>query len=324
MSEKLNIDELLNCYVDGEASDRQATEVKRMILHDRKVADRVRELQRQRQLLAALPVESAPAELAESVKTMLERRTLLKAASSNSHHVVGSMHLFARKLIAAAAMLALLGGLGIIVYMVIGSGDIGRQDNIRIVANDDTREKAVTPGAKPVVPAMAAVELILKTSSPGGLNSVIAKTIDSRGFWACVTVNRQPSRTTYAVSCGKEDVAKILNELSGVWDKVEDKSLCITAAGEETVTVASVTTDQVTAVMTAPDLPSRVASAKVFAKTNAEGPEAAVVSNTNDSGSDLKIPKPALTSPDFDKAATASVEGRADKVSLTITVVSLE
>ena len=34
MSEKLNIDELLNGYVDGELSERQATEIKRMILND--------------------------------------------------------------------------------------------------------------------------------------------------------------------------------------------------------------------------------------------------------------------------------------------------
>jgi len=126
--------------------------------------------------------------------------------------------------------------------------------------------------------------------------------------------------TSYLISCDRANMTRMLNELAGVWDKVSEKSLSIDAVGEDRVTVNSVTLAQVASLIASPDLPSRVASARQFAETNAQDPGAA----TTVGQESIKIPKPSLTSPEFDKAAAASVENRTDKVTLTIKVLGAE
>ncbi len=323
MSEKTDIDELLSCYVDGEVTERQATEVKRMMLNDPKIAARVAEMQRQRQLLLSMPVESAPADTADAVRMVLERRTLLNTTSSGGQQVVGALHLMGRKLAAAAAMLALLGVLAILVYMVVMPGDVKTMESAMHQPSRET-EKAVNTAAK-TVPAQATMELLLRTGSPSGLNSVIAKVIESHGLWDCAVVDRQLSRTSYVMTCGSDAIAEVMRELAAVWDKADKKSLSIAAAGEMPVIVDTVTTEQVVAVLEAPDVPSRVAWARQFAEMNLGGYDSAAAEKTpSEDSSTLAIPKPSLTSPDFDKAATARLESRGSEVSLTITVVSSE
>jgi hypothetical protein len=324
MSERANIDELLNGFVDGEISDRQATEVKRLMLHDPAIAARVERIRRQRQLLGALPVDSAPADMAGTVRSMLERRTLLEAASAGKHHVLGSMHLFGRKLAAVAAMLALLGGLGYLVYTVIGPERSAGKADIVTIARKPAPDRAAPAGDKTVA-AATSIELVLRTDSPTGLNSVVQKAINSCGLLDSATVDRQPLSTAYSLACDKENMTRVLGEISSVWDKVKEKSMTIASPGEEAVTIRSVTIAQVAAVIASPDLPSRMASARQFAEVNTREPGAGTVTILPNGGQDeLKIPKPSLTSPEFDKAATSSVETRSDKLNFTIKVAATD
>jgi hypothetical protein len=323
MSEKTDIDELLNCYVDGEVSERQATEVKRMMLHDRSVAARVKELQRQRQLLASLPAEPAPSALAQSVRGILERRMLLVAASSPERRLLGSLDLWWRKLAAAAAMLALVAGLVVLVIIVLGPPG-GPERNIAVVAPAHTEDSRT--GGAPVRPeeSLVTMELVLKTAGPGALNSVIAKAIDTRGLWNCAAVDRQISRTAYTLSCDRESIRDILGELQGIWSNVTYKSLSVAGAGEEAVVVESVTPEQLAAVVSAPDLPSCVASARQFAEANMHrGDSVAETGTDGDSASQERIPKPFLTSPDFDKAAPAPVKAHAESIRLRVIVAAI-
>ena len=46
MKEIPNMDELLNSFIDGELTPRQQTEVQRLIAHEEKVAQRLRQLQK--------------------------------------------------------------------------------------------------------------------------------------------------------------------------------------------------------------------------------------------------------------------------------------
>jgi anti-sigma factor RsiW len=174
MSDKSNIDELLNGFVDGEISERQATEVKRLMLHDPAIAARVARMQKQRQLLAALPAESAPADMASSVRAVLERRTLLDAASGGRHQVLGSVHLMGRKFAAVAAMLVLLGGLGYLVYRVIGPESSRKQVEIVTIARKTAPDRTAVVSEKPA-PVATTLELNLTTDSTGGLSRPIAR-----------------------------------------------------------------------------------------------------------------------------------------------------
>ena len=169
------------------------------------------------------------------------------------------------------------------------------------------------------------VELALRTGSPGALNSVIARAIDSCGLWGYATVDRQQPGTTYYIACGKDDIARVFDEISATWDRIEDKTLLLAATGEEPVVISPVTAAQVVAVIDAPDLASRLAWAKYYAE---ESPEQDATSTPAtlpaDDGSELRIPKPSLTSPDFDRAAMAKVERHDDQVNLKIVVIGID
>ncbi|HSV26902.1 MAG TPA: hypothetical protein VLH60_03320 [Sedimentisphaerales bacterium] len=320
MNERPEIDELLNCYIDGELSERQATEVKRMMLHDRKIAERVAWLQRQRQLLRALPSEAAPADVAESVRSVLERRALLRAAATGGQHVKGSLHLMGRKLMAAAAMLALVGGLAVLVYTVVKPAETFEPAEVAVLAGRYEHDRQIAGDAQPVAMAQIVMELAMRTSSPGALNSVIARAIDSRGLWGCVTVDRQQPGTTYYITCGRADIAGIFDALSASWDRIEDKTLLIAAAGEEPIVITPIAAAQVVAIVNAPDMASRLAWARHYAQ---EGTALTPSATPADGTGEMRIPKPSLTSPGLDRAAMAEVEEQGEQVNLKILVVGL-
>ena len=119
MKEIPNIDELLNSFIDGELPARQQTEVQRLIAHDEKVAQRLRQLEKCKMLLNSLPVAEAPPQILENVKASLAGRTLLGEHPSAFDEHLGARHLLGRKLFAAAAMLGLVGILTAVVYTIV-------------------------------------------------------------------------------------------------------------------------------------------------------------------------------------------------------------
>ena len=74
---KNNLEELLSGYIDGELSERQCNEVKRLIGHNEQAAAMLKQLQKNKALLGSLPQAQAPAHLFENVRASLERSVLL-------------------------------------------------------------------------------------------------------------------------------------------------------------------------------------------------------------------------------------------------------
>lgn len=68
-----NIEELLSCYIDDELSQRERTEVKRLIRNDKSVGKKLSEMQKQKELLNSLPTAAAPTGLLDNVKAMLTK-----------------------------------------------------------------------------------------------------------------------------------------------------------------------------------------------------------------------------------------------------------
>ena len=66
-NEQHEIDELLSLYIDEQLSERGDTEVKRLILHDEKIAEKLRSMQRAKRLLNTLPTAAAPETMADDV-----------------------------------------------------------------------------------------------------------------------------------------------------------------------------------------------------------------------------------------------------------------
>ena len=117
---KIEIEELLNDLVDDRATDRQEIEFKRLAKHDPAIVDQLAAMQRQKELLNALPVESAPVSLAEDVNSALERKLILGDLSGTVQTIVGTSHLYERRILTTAAMLLLpLGLLSFVVYEII-------------------------------------------------------------------------------------------------------------------------------------------------------------------------------------------------------------
>ena len=114
---KPEIDELLSGYIDEELSQRQRTEVKRLIQHDDELSQRLNELKRQKQLLGSLPVASAPEGLLDDVKATLERQSILDNASASREESAGVRHLMFRRVLTAAAMF--LVPIGILAWVVL-------------------------------------------------------------------------------------------------------------------------------------------------------------------------------------------------------------
>ncbi len=118
MKENLNIDELLNSFIDDELSPRHRTEVQRLIAHDAEVTERLAELERCKMLVGSLPRAEAPPEMVEDIKAALERRTLLGQRPEHIESQRGLMQLFVRKVTSAAAMIGLVAVLVAVIYSI--------------------------------------------------------------------------------------------------------------------------------------------------------------------------------------------------------------
>ena len=117
--EESNIEELLNSFIDGELTQREANEVERLIADDARIAQRLRELQKSKMLVGSLPRAEAPAEMAEQIKASLERRTLPAQQLQHLDELAGVKQLLVRKILAAAAMIVLVAVLGAVIYTIV-------------------------------------------------------------------------------------------------------------------------------------------------------------------------------------------------------------
>ena len=119
MKENVNIDELLNAFLDDELTRRQLAEVQRMLSHDRQVAQRLSELEKCRMLVNSLPIAEAPADILENVKASLETQTPLDTQPEYSDQGRGARQLMMRKVLSAAAIVALVTVLGGVIYNIV-------------------------------------------------------------------------------------------------------------------------------------------------------------------------------------------------------------
>ena len=177
-------DELLCGYIDGELSLRQQTEVQRLAARDPEVSKRLRQLQQSKNLVSALPRAEAPGEMLEQIKLTLERRTLLDERPSTSGTRTGSWHLQVRRFLAAAAMIALVGVLGGVVYHIVAPVAPTQQPGFMVDAGDPTPTVPihVEPTLVAAVDRGFSGRLELRTASFGQAESFIKATIEDNGL----------------------------------------------------------------------------------------------------------------------------------------------
>ncbi len=228
MKEKPDINELLSSFIDSELSERQKTEVQRLIAHDPEIAKRLQQLQKCRLLVASLPYELAPIDMAKQVEAVLERKALLPEQSLVVDERKGARHLMFRKVLTAAAMFVLAAILASVIYTI------------------------VTPEPTQI-PMGFAGRLELKTHNLSAINSVIDKAIKNNGLTDSVTLKRQRGKNIYTLTCSRENLTLFLADLDNSWEKYDSATLFIeTQTAQEPVVVNDVDAKQIIDVITPP------------------------------------------------------------------------
>ncbi len=202
--EEPNIEELLNSFIDGELTEREANEVERLIADDARIAQRLRELQKSKMLVGSLPRSEAPAEMADEIKASLGRMTLLGQQAERFDERAGARHLLVRKVLAAAAMIVLVAILAGVVYTIFApvSGPEKATAEVRVFAAGSHRR------------------LELKTSNVIAANRFINKAIEDK-LLDCSSSTRRAGKTEYALSCNREDLNSLLTDLGSMWEETK-------------------------------------------------------------------------------------------------------
>ncbi|MHC4664961.1 MAG: anti-sigma factor family protein [Planctomycetota bacterium] len=315
MKENPNIDELLNGFVDGELTERQQIEVRRLVSHDEQAARRLRELQKCKMLVSSLPVAEAPPEMLEQVKASLSRETLVLQEPSGFDRREGFRHLAARRILAAAAMIGLVAVLATVVYTIVSpEGSTTPPEPVHTVAT---------------APPVFYGTLKLKPANFMAVNGAINRAIEHNGLSDYLAPETGADTGVYTFSCDRESLKRLLADLRNIWERLDSAALVVeTDRFGQQVLVDAVTVEQIGELVNKDSLEERVKAANGFAVSNriAElmpGQEI-LVALEKKSGDFDAILEPVLVSAEKDaKEPAAKVEGK-EEVHLTIVLTDGE
>ena len=331
---KPEIDELLSGYIDGELSERQRTELKRLLKHDSQIGERLAQLKKQKQLLSALPAVSAPEELLDDVKATLERRYILDQCGSSRDESAGVRHLMFRRVLTVAAMFLIPAGILVwVVLNIITPVDSNKtifafkpeQTDVKTTVLQGSPQIANTvrstvPDANPF-----SSSLILTTDQAVAVNNFIEKTIFSNSLRDSTVPKRTDSATIYQIRSSRSNVLALLKGLQPVWGKSSGVDFSVKDSATDTeMTVANATAEQTIAILDQPGIESRIAMAANYAAFNDESvdmPRTAVAKNTIPTGLEVPI-KPILTATEDRPNLKPAAKGSEEIIDLTITVTA--
>ena len=322
------IDELLNSFIDGELPPRQQTEVQRLIAHDPEIARRLHQLQKCKMLLTSLPSARTPAGLSRNIIVTLERKTLLGEPPSSIEQLAGERQLFVRKLLSAAAIIALAAVLSVVIYNIMAPPTTPAPPAIA------TRHLPPLPEPATAIPtprpAQFAGRLELETDSFIQVDASVSKAIADNDLIDCTSLMRQPDRAEYILACSRKGLESLLADLEIVWHKFDSATLLVyTDTFGQQIAVNAVTADQIIQIASQDNLQRSIHVAKDFAALNnvaellpGKDVLTAIDARTADLITTPRIPKPVLTAwPKTIKKPTGQLKTDA-KVSLAITVVA--
>jgi hypothetical protein len=233
--EREQIDILIRGFLDGELTQRQRTELKRLAQHNPSVKKELHALYRQKELYSALPVEKAPKDLAEEVRRKLERRMILDAEPAAQVRPLGRAHLLFRRIAAAAAMLFLpLGILAILVVQIIKPVDempMGTSPTAGVEAPDQAIRSQANPVAagpeKTMVLSLGCLTLV--TDQPIAVNELIKNGIVSNALLSGASSQRSESSAIYRIQCRQGQMLSLLGSLEPVWRNCSKQQLVLTS-----------------------------------------------------------------------------------------------
>lgn len=329
MSEKehLEKDELLSGYMDDQLTPRQLTELKRLLANDLQFRQELEAVEHQRRLLQSLPVETAPAGMAEEIRSALERRFIL-ADSAPRFDTVGKWRLHLRRLAAVAAMILLpLLALGVVVYMILQPTAAERKSSMSsgsVAVSQDSQSGAPVAttgtGANSSALLFSAV-LQFQTSQPIAANDFIEKKIHTLGLMNFTKPQRQSDRTSYKIVCSRQYVEGLVGELEGLWPRCEKASYALLdASTKQPVRVEAIGPQQALAMIRLTDISAAAKLAQNISEQNAQ--KAIAKANPTDVAQPLpeKPSKPILA---WDEGTQKLSADQQDTICLVIEVLGL-
>ncbi len=325
---KSDMEDLISGYIDGELSQRQVTEVKRLIRHDEGFAEEYRRLERQKELLGALSVEHAPAETLEEIKRHLAKRHSAAHYGAIADESAGARHLLFKRSLTAAAMLLLVGILAVVIFNIlfpvgvpeesssVASKTLQGPGQIPLDIRSSEALEVIAVGVRTSLPINAALEI--KTYDSIGVNTFIEKAIYNTGLLDQTIPRRQSGVSSYRISCRRERLAVLFEELGGVWPKSQSTTLTVYGqAAESDIVINNILAAQVASVFEHDKSDDYIEFAKGIAKLNAADRSLA-------GNEELAPVKPVLTSGRARVTVSAgSGTERPGDVSLTIIVTGL-
>ena len=343
----LTVEEALNAFIDDELTPRQNTEIHRLIAHDQRIAQRLLELQSCRILVSSLPYVETPSDMLDNIKASLEKRSLLDNISSHWGQRKGQKHLLARRLVSAAAMVVLVAVLGVVVYNIVGPGQVPQKavvsEGLRRPAHrpEVTPPQALTAANKKTTYSPAAADmstvaetkaefnlrLELRTANPAAVNAFISRAVEDKGISECEVAKSNAGGTIHIVSCNRDTLKSLAADLESIWEKFDSAALSVQTDHLDKVAIGSINARQIAEVVNQDTFQKSFAVAKNFAALNnitgsMPGREV-LTAVANDKKPDLTaVPKPVLTSSEkIVKKSTAQPQ-TGQQVNLTIVVTA--
>jgi len=312
MKPDIKLDELLNSYLDGELDTRKRTEVDRLLAHDSKIAKRLIELEKCKTLVSALPDVEAPAEMLHNIRCSLERKTLLGDYPQHSAHLWhGAKHLMYRKVLTAAAMIALVALLGAVIFSILGP----QSNTPTPVASDNwgaadsptlADRRRATGGQK--VPEFAG-QLEFRSANFEFVVATIEQAI-AKNFGKAIgssSAEDEPAyggEKSFSLVFDKDNFAGLLADLSIVWPRLGSARLFVPSGTQpaqnagDLVVVNAVQPSQIAQIIGESKEATRLELAKNFEtlNTTVELQTENQLLTTDEFSELLGIPKPLLTS----------------------------
>jgi hypothetical protein len=310
--EHLEKNELISGYIDGQLTPRQMTELKRLLAHDPQCRQEVEAMERQRQLLQLLPVESAPAGLTQEIQSALERQFILGGSSRHSDKVGRWGRL--RRMASAAAMILLpLLALGVVVYTILQPTEQTPNTSSGPVA-------AVEKGAAAAPELLFSAVLQFQTNQPIAANDFIEKKIHTLGLMNFTTPQRQSDRTSYKIVCSRKYVEGLVGELADLWSHSEKTSYALLDTNtKQPVRVEDIDAQQTMAMLRLTDISTAAKLARSISEQNTQ--KAFAAANPADTASGPLTEKPSKPVLAWDKDTQQVPDAGQDTICLVIEVL---
>ncbi|MCX5644026.1 MAG: hypothetical protein NTZ17_04980 [Phycisphaerae bacterium] len=303
-----NLDELLSSFMDDQLSPRQRTEVQRLAAHDPQVARRLRQLQNCRTLFNSLPAAKAPSDLLEQIKASLERHTLLQEQPTAGGRSFGAWQLAFRRFVSAAAVIALVGVLGMVVYQIVSPippGGVGS----RVAQGPSSPAQLGPMTATPILVADAGFtgRLELRTAKLVQVDTFLGRTIENSGLSSRVESTVSGNQRVYRIAGTRASVNRLVASLSGLWQNFDSAALQVdrSEGSAAPVLVEAITPEQTASIVAQGSTKASLDTAANYAimnhmAKNMPGNEIRPLIQT-DSGSlfaAANLPQPRETGPD--------------------------